>query len=304
MPDYRIRQAKHVERMMIVDVLRKLDYLHPIADYSYVGFGAQYFVDFSLLHRTLGISKMVSLEYKTALVPRCEFNKPFDWVDVRGGASWEHFGEMDFAEPTIVWADYVGPIQAGVLGDLDTLALRLPPGSVLIATVEAEPDGVALPPHGRLELLEKRVGADTIPHGTTNAHLGGWDNAAVISRIVDNQIRSTVANRVPTLDYEQLFNFHYRDSVRMITVGGVIVDDTLRERFDAVPWAVLDGYRAGDEALRIELPHLTIRELAHLDNQLPNGIDTLASPGLTDEDIKWYGAFYRYYPRYALVDVQ
>src|SRR5579862_4509232 len=125
---------------MIVDTFRMLDELHPIADYTYVGFGAQYFVDFSLFHRALGIAKMVSLEFELALVPRCEFNRPFDSVDVRGGASWEHFGEMDFNGPTIVWADYVGPIQAWMLGDLDTLALRLPPGSVLMATVEAEPD--------------------------------------------------------------------------------------------------------------------------------------------------------------------
>jgi len=285
-PDYRIRQAKHVERLMIVDVLRKLDHLHPIADYAYVGFGAQYFVDFSLMHRTLGISNMVSLEYEEALVPRCEFNKPFDSVDVRAGASWEHFGAMNFDGPTIVWADYVGPIQAAMLGDLDTLALRLPPGSVLMATLEAEPDDVELPPHGRLELLEQRIGADAIPNGTTDADLGGWDNAAVLSRIVDNQIRSTVTNRVP------------------ITVGGVILNDAMRDQFDAVPWAMLDGYRSGQDALRIELPHLTMRELAHLDKQLPNGLDALTSPGLSDDDIKAYGEFYRYYPRYALVDVQ
>lgn len=303
-PDYRIRPAKHVERLLIVDALRRLRCVHPLRDYGYVGFGAQYFVDFTLFHRTLGISAMKSLEGGgKKLYERCVFNRPFDSVEVIEGKSWDHFSVMTFDRPTIVWVDYTAKLEARSLGDVDTLSLRLPPGSVLLVTVNADPDEVEEPPIGRLELLEKRVGADAVPVGTKDSDLDAWGNAAVIRQIVDEQIRASLATRADGTRYEQLFNFQYRDGARMLTVGGMLVDDGCQEKFQSCDWSSVEAYRPGPDAIRIELPSLTMRELAHLDKQLPNGVAAMASPGLAVEDVEAYAAYYRYYPRYALVDV-
>jgi hypothetical protein len=302
-PDYRVRPAKHVQRLLIVDALRRLRAFYPLVEYSYVGFGAQYFVDFVLFHRALGIRDMTSLESDKQKYQRCVFNKPFDSVDVIEGTSWEHFGSMDFERPVIVWPDYVDSLDAPILGDIDTLALRMRPGSVAMVTVNVDPDEVETPPHGRRALLEERVGAVAVPHGVRDADLDGWDNAAVIRRIIDEQFRRSVSDRADGCFYEQFFNFQYRDGARMLTVGGMILDDALRPAFDACDWDAVDGYRSGADALRIELPSLTLRELAHLDAQLPKGIDAMTGPGLGAEDLAAYAEFYRYYPRYALVDV-
>jgi hypothetical protein len=68
-------------------------------------------------------------------------------------------------------------------------------------------------------------------------------------------------------------------------------------------WQTLDAFRPASDALSIELPTLTMRELAHLDKQLPTDGSAISCPGLNAQELESYASFYRYYPRYALIDV-
>ena len=45
--------------------------------------GSIYFVDFVLMHRLLGISRMLSVEYDRDIEKRVKFNRPFESVDVK-----------------------------------------------------------------------------------------------------------------------------------------------------------------------------------------------------------------------------
>ena len=60
--DYSLRPAKHAERRMLAEVFRRLRPFQPIEDYTYIGFGGLWFVDFALIHRMLGVHKMISIE--------------------------------------------------------------------------------------------------------------------------------------------------------------------------------------------------------------------------------------------------
>src|ERR1700712_3390037 len=59
--DYRLRPAKHAERVMLCDLFRRMRFSPP-ETYQYVGFGSVAFIDFRLVHRTLGIRQMISIE--------------------------------------------------------------------------------------------------------------------------------------------------------------------------------------------------------------------------------------------------
>jgi hypothetical protein len=301
--DYRVRPAKHVERLMLADGLRRLHVFHPLSAYRYIGMGAQFFVDFSMFHRMLGINLMTSLESDSALFERCVFNRPFDSVTVTPGASWDLFASMDFAEPTIVWMDYTGKLDRRMLGDVDTLILRLPPTSLILVTVNVDVDQVGEPPIGRRASLEERVGATAVPHGVSDSDLDGWNNASVARQIFDEQVRTSIVSRADDTKYMQLFNFNYRDSARMLTVGGILWRDEDAPKMVLANWQTLDAFRPASDALSIELPTLTMRELAHLDKQLPTDGSAISCPGLNAQELESYASFYRYYPRYALVDV-
>jgi len=300
-PDYRIRPAKHVERQMILDVLRRLSALGPLSEYAYVGFGAEYFVDFTLFHKGLGIAEMTSIESAASLIERCEFNKPYDSVTVLEGRSSEHFAKIDFLGPTVAWPDYTERLDKQQLGDLDMLALRLPSRSVLMATVNAEPDKCDQP-SDLLKLLEERVGPNSVPHGTKSADLIGWNSSGVSREIIDAQIKKSVALRDDGAKYFQLVNFQYRDGQRMLTVGGIVLSAADTDSFGLCRFDTVDGYRPDVDHVRIVLPQLTAREMAHLDTQLPCE-DDLDGPGLKESELDAYRSYYRWYPRYALVDL-
>ena len=63
--DYRLRPAKHAERVMLVDLFRRMRFA-PIETYQYIGFGSVAFVDFRMVHKELGIKGLVSIEVISA----------------------------------------------------------------------------------------------------------------------------------------------------------------------------------------------------------------------------------------------
>ncbi len=60
--NYSLRPAKSVERKMLCEAIKRLAVFDKIESYKYVGFGSAYFSDFSLIHRSLGIEDMLSIE--------------------------------------------------------------------------------------------------------------------------------------------------------------------------------------------------------------------------------------------------
>ena len=47
---------------MICEALARLEFLKPLSEFRYTGFGSVYFGDFALFHRRLGIDKMTTIE--------------------------------------------------------------------------------------------------------------------------------------------------------------------------------------------------------------------------------------------------
>ena len=75
--DYSLRPAKHAERRMLCDIFRRLRPFGRVENYVYVGFGSIWFSDFMLMHRSLGIKDMISIEHSIESRDRIEDNKPF-----------------------------------------------------------------------------------------------------------------------------------------------------------------------------------------------------------------------------------
>ena len=66
-------------------MISRLTVFDYIKNYRYIGMGAKYFVDFSLLHKEFGIDNMYSMEINSAEKnrKRFEFNKPFNCIKMQ-----------------------------------------------------------------------------------------------------------------------------------------------------------------------------------------------------------------------------
>lgn len=306
--NYSLRPAKNIERKMMVDVLRRLRAFAPLTEYRYVGLGSTYFSDFALFHKALDVRDMTSIEEDEQNAERFEFNTPFGCVTMAFGHSTDVLPTLAWDKETIVWLDYDGSLDGPTLADVRFVVAEAQPGSVLAITVNAHPVRLDAQP-GRLEKLRNDVEKENVPaEVTSDTDLAGWKLAQVCRQIVDNTVAATLRDRNAgvsedeQLKYLQLFNFHYQDDAKMLTVGGLLYRANQEEK---VLECALDDFayvKHDVDAHLIEVPNLTFREMRRLNEQLPRD-EELGAPGVPEEDVKRYEKVYRYFPTFVDAEI-
>ena len=307
--DYRIRPAKHAERLMIGDALQRLKF-GTIESYQYVGLGSVYFSDFVLFHRRLGIQKMVSIERETQDSRRFLDNLPYSNIEMLWGSTATELTKADLSLRSIVWLDFEDPLNREMLDDVRSVIGRAVSGTAILVTIQCRPAMQdANNPRKIVDLLAERLGRERVDVGLTDDDLLGWGTAAVYRKILINDIQATLSQRNGTrpreqhLEFEQILNFHYKDGVQMQTVGGVLFDRGQRPIFNQCAFSDLEYFRPGDAAFRIDVPKLTARELRLLEAQLPLTEGKAISPGsMPLRDAEWFKKIYRYFPNFAVVE--
>ncbi len=76
MRGWQFRPNKQIQRLMCIDVMRRLSAFRPLNDYRYIGLGGYEFIDFDLVYRSLGIKRMISIE-DTGEVEQVRVQSPF-----------------------------------------------------------------------------------------------------------------------------------------------------------------------------------------------------------------------------------
>lgn len=304
--DYNLRPAKQIERKMLCDAFRRLSVFEPIESYRYVGLGSFYFADFILIHKSLGLTDMISIEAETSKAARFRFNRPFGCVRLQFGHSNAILEKLPWRKRTILWLDYDYLLDESCFSDISLFCNNARSGSMLIITVDAQTES---DPEELLKDLVDRVGEQRIPLGITPKNLAGWGLARVSHRIMLNEISAVVSSRNALLEksetfvFQQLFNFHYKDSAQMLTVGGIMYADNESDKFQACNFRSLDYVRTASAPYKIELPRLTFREVRHLQSQLPIPASKLKSKGIKADELRKYAKVYRWFPSFAEVEM-
>ena len=311
--NYSLRPAKAAERKMLCEIVRRLEPFNRIGAYRYVGFGSIYFADFHLFHQSLGISDMVSIEKDEVNEPRFRFNKPFRCVDLRLGHSNVVLPQMNWDKRSFLWLDYDGKLNKSVLADLATVSSKVASGSLLVVTINVEPErkpGAAPLEQDqyRLESFSEAVGDQKVPLGTTGANLRGGELAKVCRKVILNEIGKALTDRNGPLEdesklrFQHLVHFLYADGAQMLTVGGLLYEKREENLAQACGLEELPFVMTGEDAFTIKAPKLTQKEIRHMNSQLPRvPTDQLSLPGVPESDIQDYAAIYRYYPSFSEV---
>ncbi len=296
--DYSLRPAKSTERWMLIEALVRLSSFNPVASYQYVGFGSPFFVDFRLFHRRLAITAMTSIEREVDYEARFAFNAPFECVGLEWGTAGEVIPDIDWELPTIAWLDYDYPLDQSVLADMSQVVDRAKHGDCFIVTVDADPpkskEGV--------EEIEAKLGRLGGPLGSPES-LSGWKLAEYFYDLIHSRTKRAIRERGAPLEWVQLFRFHYKDSARMFTYGGVFVDPDRAEDLRDASFEDLDFVVTEPRApFRIMMPMLTIKETQAIDRFMPGdlakAIDTLGELGIEQGQVERYAKIYRHAPNF------
>ncbi|HKP36380.1 MAG TPA: O-methyltransferase [Pyrinomonadaceae bacterium] len=305
---------------MLCEAFRRLSVFQAVESYRYIGFGSFYFADFKLIHKSLGITDMLSFELQSRKRERFEFNNPFRCIKLRFGHSNRLLRDHWRNRRTILWLDYDDPLDKFCLRDIGFFCNNAMSGSVLIVTVDAQVESEPAKLEREFSSFRERVRDDIdvysdddatererIPFGIAAEDLAGWGTAKISHRIIMNEIAKVVSERnfltSEQLVFRQLFNFRYKDTAQMLTVGGILYADSESDNFEACDFGSLNFVRTGSIPYTIELPKLTFREIRYLDSQLPINPSKLKSKGIKAGDLRKYAKVYRWFPSFAEVEM-
>lgn len=319
-PAYHLRPNKGVERLLFVELLRRLEKSlpRPVSDYIYVGMGGPYLEDFHLMHASFGNRKMISLEIARHVLTRQKLNMPHTCVDLTLDST------ADFAEgyrtgrrPLLIWFDYTQLEWKAQYSECCTLIGKLPPMSIFKVTFACstaklgggrEQDPLAIKAT-RLSEMFPGLG----PFATEDLSRNMFP--ATMYRI----FRKIIAESVPDTKHRvvrSLAGFHYDDGTPILTITLIVGKpkplDKLVANRSLKNWPYADLDWAGPPR-RIDIPHLSLRERLAIDQLLPSakGRTILRKLKLRlvpkDEDaekiLDGYVEFYRHIPQFLRMAV-
>jgi hypothetical protein len=134
--------------------------------------------------------------------------------------------------------------------------------------------------------------------------------------MIDRQIATSLITRngknTNKIEYKQIFNFMYRDSAAILTIGGIIFDENQRSIVDKMAFENLSFFKDGNDSYKIQCPNLTLREIKALDKILPDKLERkgigfenakINEIPLIQTDIENYAKVYRYFPNFTEVNL-
>jgi Putative O-methyltransferase len=304
--NYSLRPNKNVERKLIVRLLATLDHTANLGmkSYTYIGLGSMWFVDFILVHRTIGISSLFSIEREESRENRAEFNRPYSCITIIPGETAKVLPTLIQEHPRcVVWLDYDDQLSEYMFEDIETFCRRSQAGSVLLISANAN-----LPAfreeHRTLDNqgaeLRRVAGVENVPADAAK-RLTKNSYPALINEILLTKMRSFARTAQPDLKFLPLADVSYSDGVPMATCGGILVNAAQESMLDGAKVEPFDLLAAHGHA-RLAVPQLTHKEKLELDRLMPRGLppDRVMLPfELKQTEIDAYWKYYLEYPLYS-----
>jgi hypothetical protein len=305
--NYSLRPSKSIQRQIVFDGIRELQADLDLERLVYIGFGSIWFTDFVMAHKLLRVDDMVSIEGSDIGYRRAVFNSPYATVRVKAGFSGGvlptlYEDEIIKARPWLVWLDYDYEFNENVRDDVRSLVENAPANSVLIFTFNGR-DSKYGKAQERPDRLRALFGA-VVPDDLTKDACKDGQMPETLAEIALDYMRAVAADLSRPGGFIPAFRVVYKDSVPMVTVGGVLpAKGAARIATDIIGKST---WPCRPEKA-IVAPHLTIREAAILQAQLPKPLPLSRAIvqglgfDLEDEQIATFQTYYRQYPAFAQI---
>lgn len=299
--NYEVRPCKFAERTMLLAVLQTITNKFE-GKYQYIGFGGLTFTDFKLFHRNLHIDIMHSIEGGSYSEDRLKYNSPYGFIQIHKGMSSTELTKINFDTKTIVWLDYDGAIEDYTFSDLSLLLRKMPVGSVYIVSCNRELKNKENSDFSSVDEFVD-VFKELSPSDLKISDLSASNDYKTIRKMFNKSVRNALKDRNmygDSVKFRQLFDIIYQENrgAKMYTYGGIILDHNYEEHLlevDDFPFI----YRGEDEAYKIEVPNITLKESLLLnscigDESYSDKIKNI----VTESCYQKYLKVYKYLPRF------
>lgn len=303
---YDLRPAKQSERKMMIDsFITAMEAGFSIPSYRYVGMGANRFYDFMMMHKYLGITRMISLEHDPKMFSRADFNRPFHFISVYPKRVHDFLlGDRNDGN-TIYWLDYDGAINVQMTDDILSLATKVVLGDFVFITSSGEPPRRLLRESASNRLSELKESFGPLAGSLTRDDVEDATFPIATQKILRTAFIRSFSGRSGGI-FRPFFRIQYADSAEMVSFGGVFdipkrCDKLLNLLSDRIPF--LDP--AGQDVYQIGRFNLTEKERSLFDlavtshSARSSEVKQLRRLGFPQAQIDRYRELVRYHPRYV-----
>lgn len=303
---YDLRPAKQSERRILIELLKLGgDSGLPVSDYRYIGMGANRFYDFLLVHRYLGIKRMISLEHDPEMFKRASFNVPYGFIEVQN-TTVKDFLAVDTANcPDIFWFDYDGGIGPHIVADVASMSTRAKVGDFCFVTVFGGPPRSMdrLSDEDRLTNLREELRDFAGQVRVEDVERSSFPRA--VHKVLVSAFQNAFSTRLEGR-FVPLLQVKYSDSKPMVTVGGAFLAESQASAYAArVKSAMPFLDTAKRQMYEIASLNLTDRERSLFDRAVTcqskrsSDRNALRRLGFKEAEISAYRDLVRYFPRYV-----
>ena len=303
---YDLRPAKQTERKILLDSFgAAMEAGFPISDYRYVGMGGNRFYDFVLIHKFLGIEKMISLEYDRKMFPRAVYNSPYQFIDVRYQDVQQFLSGDRWEGNSIYWMDYDKTLRPNIVRDVATLAPHARFGDFVFFTVCAVPPRRLQRFSSADRLIEIRDMFGDLGLGVTREDVEDANFSTAVQKVLQAAFSNAfVIER--GAEFKPYFKVGYADGLEMLTYGGVFAEkERVRYFNELLKSKVPILTRTRQKRYQIKKFNLTERERSLFDRAATAGTSNaqerkdLFRIGFRAREITQYRELLRYHPRYV-----
>lgn len=323
---YHLRPNKYVDRQIFVDLLNRLDRVHPLSRSVYVSMGGKFLDDHKAIRFAFDLAGSVSIEKFARVVPRQNFNKPFEDVaclereskDFVSGFSQFRSGYPDGTN-FIVWLDFVTPAERLVqLEEFSTLVGFGRPFDVFRITINAnaetlkgsdakKPDQYKTIRDWRLAIFQSQL--RKFPCNATAEEMTAVGFPSVLARAVG--VAAMEGAKRKKFVVRPLAVTSYSDGTTMLSVTAILLPTEKADEFMAMPWISEWKYRATDwgSVTKIDVPDLSLKEKMLIDRRInvmddrqiasELGFDLGDDEPSTLTKLSQYREHFRFYPQFV-----
>jgi len=330
---YHLRSHKSVDRRLFIDLLTRYERSRSLANTAYISMGAYSLEDHRLVHRVLGITKLIAFDYDAEIVRRQEFNRPVGSCVCVNKSSGEFIDEFESiikeygcegATSFVIWLDYTDPKQIGAqIREFESLLDRLLEGDIVRVTVNANPKElqagvgstavlVTKAMENQFASLKSMIG-DYLP-----STAGPEDMTAKGLAVLLSQAFAAAALKALPLAGRKIFAplsiVRYADTTQMLSITGAVVardgKDRLRAIMDLNEWP----FSSADwsDIKQLVVPAITLRERLYLERSIMSKDDAEIQEELgfcafgeakVVDFLDSYRKYYRFYPTFVPAEI-
>lgn len=314
-PPFHLRPNKAVDRLTLIDTIKRVATPEQLREYTYYGMGGPYLEDFRLIYELYPEMKMVCVEKSADVHKRQRFHLPcrsrrLKLENVPFSSFLAQYEGNE--EKSVFWLDYT-KLRFAHFGDFMDVLGKVGAGSIVKITLRCNgadyQENSADKQDKKVENFRKKF-ESVLPSSFTTIPIKRDEFALLLQdmlRIASQKVLPSAASKM----FLPVSSFFYSDGSGMFTLTGVVclrVDEArFRRAFKDWRFANLDW----NLPIEINVPNLSTKERLHLQHYLPHGKNAgkilRRSLGYlidddqagTEDQLQQYADFHRYFPYFV-----